>query len=109
AAFVQFGADLDEATQKRIERGRRLTELLKQGQYAPLPFEEEACVISAAVTGLLDAVPVDTISRFEHGFRVWLRDTHPEILKTIRETGELSEKVESELSTAIAEYLPIYR
>ncbi len=104
AAFAQFGSDLDEATQKQINRGSRLTELLKQGQYEPLSVEEEVCVLYAGVNGLLDDVPVTAIRTFEKGFLEYLALHDTDLLIAIRETGELSVENEEKLKKAIEEY-----
>merc|ERR1711990_204944 len=73
AAFAQFGSDLDAATQQQLSRGERLTELLKQGQYVPMPIEHQVVVIYGGVRGYLDNVPVKSISDFETKFRAELR------------------------------------
>ncbi len=67
AAFSQFGSDLDKATQAQLARGQRLTEILKQGQYAPLPFSKQILIIYAGTQGLLDDMPVDQLREFEKG------------------------------------------
>jgi len=108
AAFVQFGQDLDEATKKQIERGARLTELLKQAQYEPMPFEEQVVSIYAAVNGFLDAVPVAGVREFEKGFLRFIRERHGEILKAIFETGDLAEDVEKKLKSAAEDFSKNY-
>lgn len=101
-AFVQFASELDESTRKRIERGQRLTELLKQPQYAPIPFEKQVCLIYAGVNGYLDKLPLDRIKDFENNFFRYLEDRHSQdILDKIRETSDLSEDVENKLKEAI--------
>jgi F-type H+-transporting ATPase subunit alpha len=101
AAFVQFGSDLDEATKKQIERGKRLTELLKQDQYVPLAFEMIVCSVYAGVNGYMDDIPVDAIKAFEAKFYAYLEQQKPEILKLIREKRELLPEIEEKLKAAI--------
>jgi proton translocating ATP synthase F1 alpha subunit len=97
AAFAQFGSDLDEATRKRIERGRRLTEILKQGQYRPLPVEQQVAVLFAVTRGLLDAVPVDKIRPFEQEFLAYVTCEQTALLERIRAEKTLSPELEQEL------------
>lgn len=101
AAFAQFGQDLDPATRERIERGKRLVELLKQAQFSPMPFEEQVVGILAAVRGVLDTVPVTRVEAFEHEAIEFLQDHHAAILEEIRSTGELTAETESELEHAL--------
>ena len=103
AAFAQFGADLDEATQKQIERGKRLTEILKQTDLAPVPFEEAVAVIYVATAGLLDNVPVERIQAVAVKFVEYVKNHTPKVFEEIRKTRELSETTERELATSIAE------
>ncbi len=104
AAFAQFGSDLDASTQKLLNRGARLTELLKQPQYAPLGFEEQAAVIFAGVNGYLDTVPVKDIGRFEAGLLANLRGTNKAILDEIRTSKEIGKDTEAKLKDVIAAY-----
>ncbi len=101
AAFAQFGSDLDASTQRLLKRGARLTELLKQAQYAPLPVEEQVCVIFAGVNGYCDAIEIDRIQSFEEGLLARLRAEHEDLLASIRDTGELSEETEAGLRGAL--------
>lgn len=103
AAFAQFGSDLDEATKKQIERGQRLTELLKQDQYVPLAFENQVCSIYAGVNGFLDDLPVEKIKEFENKLYDYLENQKPEILKEIKEKKELSPELEEKIKKAIGE------
>jgi len=103
AAFAQFGADLDKATQARLIRGERMTELLKQGQYVPMPVEEQVMSIFAGVNGYLDDLPVDLVLPFEAEFLKHMKANKPHIGETIRRTGELKE-VEKELHAAVEEF-----
>ena len=91
AAFAQFGSDLDATTQRLLNRGSRLTELLKQPQFSPLKMEEQVCVIYAGVNGYLDPLPVARIRAFEDGLLGVLRQQHPDILNTIRDSRDLDD------------------
>ncbi len=104
AAFAQFGQDLDEATKKKIERGRRLSELLKQAQYASLPFEEEVVSIFSGTGGFLDGVPVDRVREFEAKLLQFMRERHEKTLAAIRDSGELSAETETALKSAIGDF-----
>ncbi|MFN3371871.1 MAG: F0F1 ATP synthase subunit alpha [Sphingomonadaceae bacterium] len=104
AAFAQFGSDLDAATQKLLARGERLTELLKQPQFSPLPFEEQVASIFAGVNGFLDGIPTAAVQRFESGLLAELRANHPAILKDIRDSKDLSDKTREALKEAIAAF-----
>ena len=100
AAFAQFGSDLDAATQRLLNRGARLTELLKQPQFSPLKMEEQVCVIYAGTSGYLDKLTVGQVRAFETGLLVYLRGQHPEILDTIRAKRELSDDTRAKLKNA---------
>jgi len=104
AAFAQFGSDLDKATQARLARGERLTEILKQDQYQPMPVEEQVAIIFAATNGYLDDIPVEQVRPFEKEFLPYLRNSHPEILKSIRDTGQLTEETINALKAALEEF-----
>lgn len=105
AAFAQFGSDLDAATQQLLSRGVRLTELLKQGQYAPMAVEEQVAVIFAGVRGFLDKVDPSRITSFEREFLAHLRSSQQELLKTIREDGKLTEESEAKLKQVVTNFL----
>jgi len=83
AAFAQFGSDLDASTQKLLNRGKRLTELLKQGQFQPMPFEEQVVSIFAGVNGFLDTIPADAVTRFEASLLAHVRAEHAAVLADI--------------------------
>jgi F-type H+/Na+-transporting ATPase subunit alpha len=104
AAFAQFGSDLDAVTQRLLNRGSRLTELLKQPQFSPLKMEEQVCVIYAGVNGYLDPLPVERARAFEQGLLALLRNQHTDILGDIRNTGDLSEATAAKLKSAIDDY-----
>jgi len=101
AAFAQFGSDLDAVTQRLLNRGARLTELLKQPQFSPLKMEEQVCVIYAGVNGFLDKLPLDKVRPFEDGLLAFLRSKHPDILESIRSSTDLSSDVEAKLKSAV--------
>lgn len=104
AAFAQFGSELDEATQQRLRRGERLTELLKQDQYSPMPWYKEVVVLYAAVNGYLDDMLVEKIKEWEKGFLKYIEDMKPKIFSAMQMTGDLDEKTESEIKEIIEEY-----
>jgi F-type H+-transporting ATPase subunit alpha len=104
AAFAQFGSDLDATTQRLLNRGSRLTELLKQPQFSPLRMEEQVCVIYAGVNGYLDPLPVDRIRAFEDGLLGALRNQHADILKTIAESRDLDDATAGKLKGAVESY-----
>ena len=101
AAFAQFGSDLDAVTQRLLNRGARLTELLKQPQFSPLKMEEQVCVIYAGVNGYLDKLPLAKVRPFEDGLLSTLRSKHAEILEKIRATTDLPSDVEAKLKGAV--------
>jgi len=101
AAFAQFGSDLDAVTQRLLNRGARLTELLKQPQFSPLKMEEQVCVIYAGVNGYLDKLPLAKVRLFEDGLLSTVRSKHGEILEKIRLTTDLPSDLEAELKSAI--------
>ena len=103
AAFAQFGSDLDKATQARLTRGERMVELLKQGQYVPMPVEEQVVSIYAAVNGYLDDMAVEMVQPFESEFLKYMKASKSAILESIRKTGELK-NVENDLKAAIEEF-----
>ncbi|GAA0329353.1 F0F1 ATP synthase subunit alpha [Sphingomonas oligophenolica] len=104
AAFAQFGSDLDASTQKLLNRGARLTELLKQAQYQPMPFEEQTVSIFAGTQGYLDNVPVDAVVRYEQTMLADLRANNAAILTDIREKRDLSKETTEALKDALAAF-----
>ena len=109
AAFAQFGSDLDASTQRLLNRGARLTEILKQGQFEPMPMEEQVCVIYAGISGALDNMEIGTIGRFERGWRQRLADSHSDILDAIRESGDLATETEGRLKKALEAFKASFR
>jgi F-type H+/Na+-transporting ATPase subunit alpha len=101
AAFAQFGSDLDAATQKLLNRGARLTQLLKQKQFSPMPVEEQVVSIYAGTNGFLDTVPVDRVTDYEEQMLSYMRHEHGEVLKTIRETGKFEDDTAAKVKSAL--------
>jgi F-type H+-transporting ATPase subunit alpha len=101
AAFAQFGSDLDASTKQTLNRGERLTELLKQKQYSPMAVSEMVPLIFAGVNGFLDSIPVAKITQWEEDFRTHLKTNHNEILTTIDKEGQLSKELEQNLRDVI--------
>ncbi len=109
AAFAQFSSDLDKVTQNRIDRGRRLTEILKQPQYAPVAVEKQVMIIYVATHGYLDDVPVDLVSAWERAFYRFMDTSHPEIgeeiiEKSVKQRNTMSEDLLKRLNAAIEEF-----
>jgi F-type H+-transporting ATPase subunit alpha len=101
AAFAQFGSDLDATTQRLLNRGARLTELLKQPQFSPLKMEEQVVVIYAGVNGYLDPIPVSRVRAFEEGLLSLVRTKNTDILDDIRKTGDLTDATAAKLKSAV--------
>ena len=107
-AFSQFASDLDASTQKLLNRGRRLTELLKQPQYSPLAVEEQVCVIYAGVKGYLDTVKVEDVSRYEQGLLHELRGTGKALLDAIRADKQIKPETEEKLKALLLNYGKVF-
>jgi F-type H+-transporting ATPase subunit alpha len=104
AAFAQFASDMDASTRQLLERGARLTELLKQPQYSPMLVEEQVAVIFSGVKGYLDKIAIADIGRFEAGLLDTLRGSGKDILAAIRDDKAISDKTEEKLHAAIGAY-----
>ncbi|HEX2803906.1 MAG TPA: F0F1 ATP synthase subunit alpha [Sphingomicrobium sp.] len=104
AAFAQFGSDLDAATQRLLARGARLTELLKQPQFSPMPVEEQVASIYAGTKGFIDKIETSAVTRYEAAMLSYLRSEHPKILKTIRDTKQLDDDTAAKLNDALTEF-----
>ena len=104
AAFAQFASDLDKATKAQLDRGQRLTELLKQGQYCPLPVEKQVMAIYLGTKGYLDDVAVKDVTRCEKEFLEFMEANHPEVGADIKATKKISDENEEALKNAIAEF-----
>ena len=101
AAFAQFGSDLDAATQKLLNRGARLTQLLKQKQFSPMPVEEQVVSIYAGTNGFLDAVPTDRVTDYEEQMLSYMRHEHGDTLGAIRDTGKFEDEVAGKVKAAL--------
>jgi F-type H+-transporting ATPase subunit alpha len=104
AAFAQFGSDLDASTQKLLNRGARLTELLKQAQFAPMPFEDQVVSIFAGTQGFLDSIPAADVVRYEQAMLADMRKNGKAILKAIRDSKDLSDDTRAKLKDALTEF-----
>ncbi|MFQ5873435.1 MAG: F0F1 ATP synthase subunit alpha [Dehalococcoidia bacterium] len=105
AAFAQFGtADLDAATRRQLERGQRITEILKQPQYSPVLLEQQVMIIYAAINGYMDDVPLNKAASFEAAFHQFMQTNHPETSKKIAEAGDMPDEVAESLGKAIEEF-----
>lgn len=109
AAFAQFGSDLDASTQQLLNRGVRLTELLKQGQYVPMAIEEQVAVIYAGVKGYLDKIDPSQITKFEREFLAHIRAHEQELLKTIREEGQITTTTDDKLKNLVKTFLAQFK
>ena len=104
AAFAQFGSDLDASTQQLLNRGAKLTELLKQNQYSPMTVAEQVISVYTGVKGYLDNVDLNKIKDFESGVFEKIKSEKPEIIDEIQSSGKLNETTEQLLSKTIEEY-----
>lgn len=104
AAFAQFGSDLDKASRDMLARGERMVEILKQGQYAPIPAEKQVMILFAGVNGFLDDLPTGALAKFEKDFFDFMDSKHPELGKKIREEKEIREDTKSLLSSLLQEF-----
>jgi len=108
AAFAQFGSDLDASTQRLLNRGSRLTELLKQPQFSPLKMEEQVCVIWAGTNGYLDPLPLNKIKAFEEGLLSQLRGKNADLLNTIRDSRDLTDDTAAKLKSVVEGFAKSY-
>ena len=104
AAFAQLGSDLDKASAAQLTRGSRMVEILKQGQYAPVPVEKQVLIIYAGTTGVLDDLPLDQIRAFEEELYRFVENAHPAILTTIKEKKTLDDDLKNKMTAALKEY-----
>lgn len=104
AAFTQFGSDLDEDTKRKLERGKRLMEILKQGQYEPVDVAEQVIVFFSLINGLLDNIPVKKIKEFEKEMIAYFKNTAVDVLETIRNTKVLEEETENKIKKSVQNY-----
>ncbi len=108
AAFAQFASELDEATRRQLERGRRVTEIMKQKQYTPLTLAEEAVSLFAVNMGYLDDVAVEKIGDFERALHAYMKEKHAELMERINATGDYDEAIEAELHEALKDFKAHY-
>jgi len=104
-AFAQFGSDLDKSTQRQLTRGERMVEILKQGQYVPMPNENQVAIIFAASKGYLDTVPIEDVPQWEIDFHAFMGANHAGVLHAIAESGKLEDQTVSDLTGAIEEFI----
>ena len=109
AAFAQFGSDLDAATKRQLDRGQRLVEVMKQGQYAPQPVEKQIIIIYAATSGHLDALPVAAIQRYERDLYAFLEAKHAAVLTLLREKKELTADVRAKIDAALTAFGSLFK
>jgi F-type H+-transporting ATPase subunit alpha len=108
-AFAQFGSDLDAATQRQLNRGARLVEVLKQPQYQPVPVEKQVAIIYAVTNGYLDDVKVPHIRQWERDLLEYLEASHPQVLKDIKTKKVLDDDISNRLKAAIAAFKPLFQ
>jgi F-type H+-transporting ATPase subunit alpha len=104
AAFAQFASDLDEATRKQLDRGARVTELLKQAQYSPQPISLMGATLFAVNKGFMDDIAVNKVLAFEHGLHGYLKDKHAALLAKLEADKAMDKDAEAELNTAVTAF-----
>jgi F-type H+-transporting ATPase subunit alpha len=104
ASFAQFGSDLDEATQAQLTRGARTAEVLKQGQFVPMPLERQVMIIWTAVNGYLDSIPLNRIKAFEELFSAFVDKSYPDIPHSIRDKKIVDDATEAKLKEATEKF-----
>jgi F-type H+/Na+-transporting ATPase subunit alpha len=109
AAFAQFGSDLDKATQRKLNRGARMVELLKQPQYQPQPVQEQVSILYAGTRGYLDEIPIEDVRKFETEFLDFMRNSKSDILNAIKTKQVLDDEIEGKLRAAIDEFKKGFR
>ena len=97
AAFAQFGSDLDKATKAQLDRGQRMTEILKQGQYEPMPVEKQVISLYAATNGYVDDIPVSDVGRFESELLQYMASNNPEVAESIKKEKKITSENEEAL------------
>jgi len=104
AAFAQFGSDLDKSTQAKLERGKRMMELLKQDQYEPMPVQDQVAVLFAGSRGYMDDISEDSVRKFEKEYLDFMKNSKPEILDEINQKKDMDQELESKLGSAVEEF-----
>ncbi len=108
AAFSQFGSDLDKATKAQLDRGERLTEMLKQQQYAPMPVEEQVVSLFAGVHGFYSSIKVEEVNEFQSFLLQYVKENYPDVLQTIRTDKKISDEIDARLRTLIPECIEVF-
>ena len=109
AAFTQFGSDLDEGTLKQLNRGEKMVELLKQGQYVPMDVTSQVLIIWAGTKGHLDDVPTPELGRFESEFTAFCDEKYPDLRHNLDKDHKISDAIEAELVKAIEEFKSTFK
>jgi F-type H+-transporting ATPase subunit alpha len=109
AAFAQFGSDLDAATQQLLNRGVRLTELLKQGQYVPMAIEDQVAVVYTGVRGYLDKLDPSKIGKFEKEFLAHVKASHQDVLDTIATENKISDATDAKLKKIVTDFAATFQ
>jgi F-type H+-transporting ATPase subunit alpha len=109
AAFAQFGSDLDQATQRQLNRGSRLVELLKQGQYQPLPVEKQVLIIYAGTNGFVDELPLTALKKYEQELYSFIESKHPDIFADILKKRELDGDLRAKMTKVLEEFKGIFK
>jgi len=109
AAFAQFGSDLDQATQRQLNRGARLVELLKQGQYQPLSVEKQILIIYAGTNGFVDELPLTALKKYEQELNSFIESRHPDIFADILKKRELDGELRAKLTKALEEFKGVFK
>ena len=109
AAFAQFGSDLDQATQRQLNRGSRLVELLKQGQYQPLPVEKQILIIYAGTNGCVDELPLTALKKYEEELYSFIESRHPDVFRDILKKRELDGDLRGKMTKALEEFKGIFK
>ena len=109
AAFAQFASDLDKGTQAQLARGQRLTELLKQAQFQPLPVEQQVMIIFAATNGFMDTIAVDNVGRYQTEFLTFIAERYPEIAASIQTEKAISDETTERLKSAAGEFVEQFK
>jgi F-type H+-transporting ATPase subunit alpha len=108
AAFAQFGSDLDAATKRQLDRGMRLVEVMKQGQYVPQPVEKQVAIIYAATAGYLDPLPVSALQKYERELYTFLDAKHAQVMSELRDKKELTDDLKAKLDGALKDFAKIF-
>jgi F-type H+-transporting ATPase subunit alpha len=108
-AFAQFGSDLDKATQRQLERGYRLVEILKQPQYQPVPAEKEVVSLFAGAYGYLDEWEVEAIAEYEKQMLEFMESKYADLLKEIKDENQISDELEEKLKKALDEFKAVFQ